>query len=262
VAAAYDMDGQRQWIRLIETPNHSWGHSASPLLINDMVLIQLNQLHAIDIATGQTRWNASIRPRWGSSIHLKIGDVDTAITPNGEVINAVDGKILATGLGSLEYNTPVHIDGIIYFIEHRATAVRVPAAAAGPYEKVWTQTIHNDRYYASPLIHRGLIYAITRKATFTVLHADTGNIAYSRQLDLGRGEFYPSPIATRDHVVMSIDNGAMLSLKPGAEYVPVSTNRLNAFKSSPIIVNDRLIVRTEDALICIGTSVEQTALSR
>ena len=45
---------------------------------------------------------------------------------SGDAFRASDGSSLAAGLDSLEYATPIADDGVVYFVEKRATAALLP----------------------------------------------------------------------------------------------------------------------------------------
>ena len=57
VAAAYGLDGQRAWIRLVEEPDHSWGHSASPTMAGGHLIVQVEGTTiSLDSQDGTTVW--------------------------------------------------------------------------------------------------------------------------------------------------------------------------------------------------------------
>ncbi|HOS44812.1 MAG TPA: PQQ-binding-like beta-propeller repeat protein, partial [Armatimonadota bacterium] len=39
LVACYTLDGARVWARVVEKPNHGWGHSCSPVLVGDTLII-------------------------------------------------------------------------------------------------------------------------------------------------------------------------------------------------------------------------------
>jgi hypothetical protein len=47
VVVAYDYDGNRKWIKLVERPAHDWGHSSSPVLSGGKLLIHVQNLFAL-----------------------------------------------------------------------------------------------------------------------------------------------------------------------------------------------------------------------
>jgi outer membrane protein assembly factor BamB len=53
VVATYTPEGKRVWAKFIESPRIDHGLSASPLLIDDKLIVHLRDLVALDIATGK-----------------------------------------------------------------------------------------------------------------------------------------------------------------------------------------------------------------
>jgi outer membrane protein assembly factor BamB len=257
VAAAYDFDGTRLWIRMVQQPEHQWGHSSSPVLAGNTLVVLVRDLFGLDPDTGEVKWRTRSRHRWGSPIATQIGDTHVIITPNGEVVRADDGHTLATGLGQLEYAAPVVHDGVVYFIENNSRAVRLPQTAAEPFEveRLWSARVEGDRHYASPVIHDGLIYTISRGENLTVLDAATGDKLYERPMRLGGSmpnSAYPSITLAGNLLYVSSESGATAVMRPGREYDEVARNKTTGFRGSPVFVGDRLYLRCFDALRCIS----------
>ncbi len=255
VVAAYTIGGERLWARYVEQPDHRWGHSASPVLGGGRLIVHIRDLVALDPATGEEAWRAESKVAWGSPVVAEIGDAEAVITPLGDVFRADSGEPVATEIGKLEYATPVIQDGIIYFIEKRATAVKLPAALDQPFETLWESRLQGSRHYASSLIHDGLIYAVSREEDFSILDAETGEMLHERKLDLGSGSnsAYPSISLAGGHVYLSTENGTTVVLEPGREYKEVARNKIEDFRTSPVFVGDRMIVRASDHLYCFGS---------
>ena len=79
IAACYDMEGNRKWIKMLEKPKDDWGHSASPLIVGDKLLVHINSLIALDKKTGEQIWKSEAKPRWGTSVHTRIDDSGTTM---------------------------------------------------------------------------------------------------------------------------------------------------------------------------------------
>jgi len=254
VAACYDMYGNRRWIRLVQKPTHEYGHSSSPLLVGDKLIIHVRDIFGLDAATGETIWRAKSEPHWGSILHVRIADVDLAVSSHGDVVRISDGKLLAAGLQPLDYNSPAIKDGVIYFIQHDGKAVKLSSPSTGSIEieVLWKTSPPDDRYYGSPLVHQGLIYVIHRTNMFSVIDASTGEVVYSRKLNLGRGTTYPSITLGGKYIYVSIDNGTTLVLEPGREYKEIARNRLEKFRTCPVFVGKRMFIRGQWNLYCVG----------
>ena len=248
------MEGNRKWVKFIEKPKHKYGHSASPLIVGDKVLVPILNLTALNLTDGEVAWTVKSKPRWGTPITVRIGKTDVAITPNGEIVRVADGKILAAGVSAVEYCAPVLKDGIVYFVENGGKAIRLPSTASDSIEPevLWKTTPKKDRYYASPIVHDGLIYACTRSKVFSVIDATTGEVVYQKKLDLGGGTMYPSMTLAGGLLYVSIDNGTTVVLEPGREYKEIARNKLEGFRTTPVFIGKRMYVRGLKNLYCVG----------
>ena len=257
VAACYTVDGQRQWIRMVDEPTHRWGHSSSPVLVENTLVILINgHLHGLDTNSGEPQWQIESDQRFGTPIHAHFQGQDAVVTPSGQIVAVANGDVLASSLGNLEYCTPVLHEQVLYFIEGTSRAIQLPIDDAEPKE-VWKQKVKGSRHYASPVIHHGLVYTISREEKMTVLDAKSGEIVYQRELDLGGNKpnsAYPSVTLAGDFLFFSSESGQTIVVQPGREYVEVSRNKLERFRASPVFRGNRLYIRGLEHLYCIGST--------
>lgn len=254
VVACYDLDGERQWIHRSEAAKHGWGHSASPVLAGNKLLIHINSLMAFDKQTGEMLWQREAKPRWGTPSVTSIAGTDVLITANGDFFQAEDGEPLARELSPLDYAGPLVRDGIVYFVQFEGKAFKLPSDVSAPFEPelVWQTTPRKERYYASSVYHDGLLYAINQRNHFSVIDSNTGEVLHEERLKLGKGTVYPSITLAGSYLFLSSDNGTTLVLAPGPEPKLVATNKLDLFRSSPVFDGKRMYVRTYEYLYCIG----------
>lgn len=255
LVACYDLDGKRQWIQLIEHPTSAYGHGASPLLVGNKLLVHYADLVALDVKDGAEVWRTKLPPSHGTPLHTKIGAVDVAITPNGQIVRVADGTIVADKLGSSGPNSPLLHDGIIYFIRSEARAVKVPADLSAPVkaDALWKGRLTGGGYwFASPILHDGLIYGINAMGILSVVDAKTGKLVYEQRLTFGSGQVYPSITLAGGLLFISSDEGVTLVLEPGREYKEVAKNSLEKFRSTPVFQGKRMYVRCAEHLYCIA----------
>lgn len=252
VVAAWDLEGNRLWAREVQRPSHRWGHSASPTLAGGHLVVHFVDVIALDPGTGEEVWRAASQPRWGSLTRTTIAGTDVVVTPNGDVFRASDGKAIATEIGKVTYATPVVEDGVIYFIQKRATAVKIPDSLDGAFETLWEARLEGSRHYASPVIEGGRVYAVSREQKFSILDAVTGKLLHASTLDLDKGanSAYPSLAVAGGKVFVSAENGTTAVLEPGDDYEELKRNSVEGFRSSPVFHDDRLYLRTFDHLYC------------
>ena len=256
VVAAHGADGKRLWARVVQQPQHGWGHSASPTLGGGLLIVHIQDLIALDPAHGNEVWRAASEVRFGSPIVVDIGGTDVAITPAGDAFRAVDGKQVAAGLGSLQYATPVVDGDVLYFIEKKATAVRLPDDLAAGFASVqlWQSNVEGSRHYASPVIHGDLIYAVSREERLSILDARTGLVLHERALDLGSGSnsAYASVTLAGSRLFVSASNGSTVVLESGRTYRELARNKVEEFRTTPVFDGDRMYLRAAEYLYCIG----------
>ena len=258
LAAAYDLEGNRLWLKLIEHPTVTYGHGASPVLVKDKLLVHFSDLVALSTKDGSEIWRTKIAPSHGTAIHTRIGDVDTVVHPNGQVVRVADGVILATKLGNCGPNSPLIQDGNVYFMASQARGFTLPSSLDGKVEwpLLWkgkgTNMKGGGYWFPSPILHNDLIYALNATANFTVVDAKTGEKVFEEKLELEGGQCYPSITMAGKYLFVSSDNGHTLILEPGREYKEVAHNSLEPFRSSLVFEGKRMYVRSTKHLWCIG----------
>ena len=128
----------------------------------------------------------------------------------------------------------------------------MPSSISERLESLWKSNLKGgDYWFASPVYHDGLIYAVNGNCNFSVVEAQTGKLVYYDRLDFG-GRVYPSIALAGKYVFVSSDNGVTIVLEPGREYKEIARNTLETFRSSPIFEGKRMYVRTLKHLWCIA----------
>jgi outer membrane protein assembly factor BamB len=258
LAAAYDLEGKRLWLKLIEHSTAAYGHGASPVLVNDKLLVHFADLVALNTKDGSEVWRTKISPNHGTSMHTRVGDVDVIVHPTGHVVRVADGVVLGKNLGSCGPNSPLIQDGKAFFTAGQARGFRFPASLEAPvkWEPLWkgkgTSIKGGGYWFPSPILHDGLLYALSASGNFTVVDAETGQRVYDEKLELKGGECYPSITLAGKYLFASSDNGHTLVLEPGREFKEVAHNTLETFRSSLVFEGKRMYVRSVKHLWCIG----------
>lgn len=256
LAACYDLEGKRQWLKLIEQPTAAYGHGSSPLLVIDKLLVHFTDLVALNRHDGSEAWRARISPGHGTPMHARLGDVDVAIHPSGNVYRISDGSVLAKGLGATGPNSPLVQDGKVFFVAGQVRGYTLPTSSEIPatWPPLWkgANLKGGGYWFPSPVLHDGLIYAMNASSIFSVVDAQTGQLVYERRLDFGGGQSYPSITLAGNRLYVSSDNGTTIVLEPGREYQELARNSLETFRSSLVFEGKRMYVRTTKGLWCIG----------
>jgi len=255
IVSCFTVDGTRQWTRFLEKPTHVWGHSGSPVLVGDTLIVQYLEMFGLDAKTGAVRWHAKHHHIWGTPAVARLGTRDVILTDGGEVVNVADGSTLATTGMPLEYNSPYFQDGILYCVSNdKARAFQLALKDDGKVEvtRLWETTVSRERYYASPLLVDGLLYVVNKNGVLSVLDAKDGTLAYEQRLDLG-GTVYPTPILAGKTILLSSDTGKSVTITPGRTYQELTRNTLDPYRTTPVCDGNRLYIRTtkkESKLYC------------
>jgi outer membrane protein assembly factor BamB len=256
LAACYDLQGNRQWLKLIEHPTAAYGHGSSPLLVGDKLLVHFCDLVALNTRDGSEAWRVQVSPGHGTAMHARLGDVDVAIHPSGNVYRVSDGSLLAKGLGSTGPNSPLVQDGKVFFVAGQVHGYALPTSSEIPaaWQPLWkgANLKGGGYWFPSPILHDDLIYAMNASSIFSVVDATTGQVVYERRLDFGDGQSYPSITLAGNRLFVSSDNGTTIVLQPGRQYEELARNSLETFRSSLVFEGKRMYVRTTKGLWCIG----------
>lgn len=259
VVVCYDLDGRLVWSDVLpDNPQSMWGHSSSPLLVDDKLIVNIEHTVAFAAATGRRLWHTRLGQSWGSAVRARIGQESLILLANGRILRASDGKVLkrVSGLGNA---SPVVHGGVAYYIGVRAEAHELPATLDPGADSLelktrWSVQLKGGDIYASPIIHNGLIYTVSTQKVMNVLDAASGEIRMTRRLPLGEEPAWASLCLGGEHLYISSRDGTTLILAAGPQYQEVARNQLEYFISTPMLHGNRMFVRTSERLYCIGGS--------
>jgi outer membrane protein assembly factor BamB len=291
VAACYDLDGKRRWIRRVPAPDLSY--ASSPALADGTLGVFLHRLVGLDSQTGAIRWEQKkIRENIGAILSARIAGTAVFVSSIGDVVRAGDGKMLYRepdrAGGKSSWAPPVILGNLVYLPRYgvkqllvldfssvtgdnwkpRRTAIHVPDGIGKNPEGALV-----DRPSpGSPLVVDGLAYLVDIYSTLYVFDLKAGKMLYHRDTDL-RGLFHynavpvaASPTLIGKHIVIQDNQGTAQVLEPGRDYRPVRTNRLatqldrywpipaqeTVAYAPPISDGNRIFIRGERYLYCIG----------
>ncbi len=93
VAACYDLDGRRQWIRRLEAKKLFY--SAAPAVIGGKLAVYFSRMYGLDARTGRIAWEQpEVNKTVASLLSARLAGVEVFISQQGEVVRASDGKML------------------------------------------------------------------------------------------------------------------------------------------------------------------------
>jgi len=245
-----------------------WGHSSSPVVYRDLLILQSDHesgayILALDTATGEARWRADRGEGLRSFSTPLIVE-----GPEGDelVVNAragLDGYDPATGEwlwhadGVNEYPVPsaTHDDaGTVYTSRgHRAgpyLAVRLGGRGVVDETHVRWRVDTGAPYISSILYYDGLVYMANGGGIVTVVDAGSGDRLWQDRVG---GVYSASPLAGDGRVYLFSETGETVVLEAGPEPRVLGRNDLGEpIVASPAASDGRIFIRTERALIAVG----------
>lgn len=249
----------------------NFGEGESPFLYKDRIFIQWDSedksfMVALDKNTGEEVWRVDRdeKSSWATPFVVEINgniQVITCATNQVRSYNYHTGEILWTssGLTRNVIPNPVYADGILYvmsgFRGNALQAIDLSKASGditGSDAILWTYN-QDTPYTPSPLLMDGKLYFLrANNGELTCLDAKTGKVYYSKEKLEGIGNLYSSPSGIGDRIYIAAEN-ICLVIKAGEKFEIMSSNELNDnFHASPVIIDNKLILRGFDSLYCFS----------
>ena len=259
MVVCYDLDGNLKWHIQHKPIFHDWGGSTSPVLVQDRIIVHFDDHYfAHRISDGKELWQFKSPLVYGTPVVTYLDATALLVTPQGVLLNVETGEALGEPVFKpMPYASPLVKDGVIYAVGHKdslCTAVQLPASVESLKRNgakvLWARGIKRDRYYGTPVIHNGLLYAITRNHALTVLDVKTGETVYEKRVPKLKGQSYMSPTLARGHIYLNGEKGSLVVLQAGKEYVEVARSHLAPFRTTLIFVGNRMFLRSNEFLYC------------
>jgi outer membrane protein assembly factor BamB len=268
---ALDMNGKVVWQRHLGKElspfDVLWGHSSSPTLFEDTLLLLCDHttssyLLALDKRTGKEKWRAD-RGKGKSSYSTPL----VVPGPNGpEVIvnsservdayNARTGEPLwhTGGTNRFPVPSPLFHDGVIYMSRgYRSSpymAIRPGGKGDVTKSHVMWENTTGGPYISSLVYDNGLIYMATDVGAVTVVDAKDGSRVWQQRIE---GVFSASPVAADGKIYFVSENGETIVVRAGRTPEVLSRNDLGERQiASPAVSNGQIFIRTDDHLFALG----------
>ena len=267
---AFDHKGKEVWQADVGTKTHEWGTSASPVLYKNLVFInasvESDSLYALDRKTGKEKWRAKgIRESWNTPVLV------TAKSGRKELVVATQGTVLAfdpdsgeqfwsckTDIGWYMVPSVVASDGIVYCLGGRSGTASLAVRAGGSGDvtethRLWTSPKGSN--VTSPVFLNGHLYWMNdSRGVAYCAKADSGEVLYEKRLERA-DQVYASALLADGRVYYVARDGRtfVLAAMPGFEQLAVNNLRDGGvFNSSPAVDGNRLLIRSDKFLYCIG----------
>jgi outer membrane protein assembly factor BamB len=271
---ALNRDGTIKWQRHlgkeISPFDIQWGHSSSPVIFRDLLILlcdhpSASYVLAVDKRTGKDRWKADRgKGRSSYSTPLVVERVESA-TGAELIVNSterIDSYDAATGrplwftgeANRFPIPSPVVHDGVVYASRGYRSGPYMAIRTGGTGDITGTHVVWRvptgAPYVTSLLYYDGAVYMANDVGVLTAVDAKTGDRLWQQRVD---GVFSASPVAGGGHVYFVSENGDTIVVKAGKAPEVIARNAIGERAlASPAISNGRIFIRTDDHVFCIG----------
>ena len=269
--AAIDVNGKLAWKRHLGKEyaafDLDWGHSSSPVLFRDRLILLCyhkgaSYLLALDKRTGKELWKVDRGKDLKSySTPLVIeGPEDAELIVNSsenmEAFDPMTGKALWKFVEPTRFAVPmpVYHDGVLYVSRGYRSgpymALRTGRRAELAKEKLLWHVETGAPYSSSLVYANGLLFMATEMGIVTCLDAKTGERVWRERLG---GIYSASPVAADGKVYLFSESGETLVLKASRTPEVLARNKLNVrVIGSPAFAGGKIFIRGDRQLVAIG----------
>jgi outer membrane protein assembly factor BamB len=282
---AWDYTGKELWRVNLGTldsgwfldPAFQWGHSSSPIIHRNAVILQADiqkgsYIAAWDLATGKPLWRterADEISTWGTPTIARTADGRDVLVTNGTKIRGYDpasGKQLWT-LGpnsEITIGTPVAGNGLVYVTGGYPPVRPIYAIRPGgegdiSLQKgqesnqsiVWSNMTEGT-YIPTPLLYDGYLFTLNINGVLTAYDPQTGKRAFRGRVGTG-GAFSASPIGADGRLYISSEDGEVYVISATPDLKQIAKNDMKeAIMATPAISDGLIVLRTMGHLYGVG----------
>jgi len=267
VVAAYDFDGNQEWMVAVGDFISAHGFSSCPVLFNDMVIVNgdhdgKSYVVALDRETGEERWRIARRNGIRSYVTPIIREIDgrTQMVMSGSQhiasFDPHDGSLHWEIEGPTEqFVASMVYDGKLFFMtcgypDYHVMGIRPDGEDDVTDTHVaWHQTSARC-YVPSPVVLGGYLLAADDRGTANCFDASDGTMLWKERL----GKHYTASLVHANGLAYFIaDDGITKIVRPGSTLNVIAENPLGEYCiASPAISDGQLCIRGEKHLYCIA----------
>ena len=280
---AYDTKGTLLWKQDLGVLNpglwndkeSSWGHSSSPIIYRDLVIVQADGhkqsfIAAFNLKDGKQAWRVERNEitSWATPTIYQGKDRVELIANGGRYIRSYDpltGKELwrfSDNETQVKMQAPLVAHDLIYITGGYPAGRPMYAFRGGASGDIslksgeekngflaWS-TSKGSPYTPTPIIYGDLLYVLADNGVFSTYDAKTGELIYQQRLP---SSFSASPVATHGKLYLASEDGDVFVVKAGRKYELLSKNTMGRpLMATPALSQGMLILRGESAVYAIG----------
>ncbi len=275
---AVDHNGQQKWQRDFGTWISQHGFGASPMVYKDKVIFFNSQqaervpsgspgesrVIAVSCKDGSDIWKAPLTATRTCyavpSIYKNAKGEDQLVSCNtGDGFFSLDPETGKRNWATLPFKmrtvaSTLIADGLIIGSNGSGGGgnylVAIRPDREGVNAPVKAYEIQRANYVPSPVAVDGKLFLFTDKGIAQCVDLQTGKMHWQQRLAKG---FSGSPVATANHVYVMDEDGNLYVIAVSDSYELVSKHPLGeSTRATPAIAGNRLYLRTDSRLICVG----------
>jgi outer membrane protein assembly factor BamB len=285
VMIAWDYSGKELWRVNLGTldsgwffdPAFQWGHSSSPIIHRNAVILQADIqkgsfIAAWDVATGKPLWRterADEISTWGTPTIARTADGRDVLVTNGTKIRGYDpasGKQLWT-LGpnsEITIGTPVSGNGLVYVTGGYPPVRPIYAIRPGAEGDISLQkgqesnqsiawsNMTEGTYIPTPLLYDGYLFTLNVNGVLSAYDPQSGRRAFRGRVGTG-GAFSASPVGADGRLYIASEDGEVYVISATPDMKQIAKNDMKeVIMSTPAISDGLIIVRTMGHLYGVG----------
>ncbi len=275
--ACMDLDGTMKWHRLEPTYEGitRYGASSSPVLFENLVIttfiaesrrgiedVEKNSyIRARELTTGEVVWQTTppgAHDSYGTPLiaHGEDGPLLLFVTAThavaydprtGELVWSCQVPTKQVVPSIVADTTTAYVIGGLHYRRAMAIPLTGPGDSENPQFR-WDLS-KPVPMTASPILHDGLLYWITRSGIAVCVDAIDGQIVWTKRLG---GQYFPSPVLADGKIYFPSDTGEVIVAAAGREFKQLAKNTIGEeVLASPAVSNRCLFLRTREHLYCI-----------
>lgn len=270
----YTLAGELVWKTSVgtEVDSHKWGSGASLILHQDLLIVNAScesqSIRGLNKMTGEEVWRVGeIVDSWSTPLVVPApaGGEELVVVDRFKILglDPVTGRQLWVCQKESDYVCPSVIahGSVAYLINSRFKALLLALRTGGRGDVTgshieWTLPKWTTRV-STPIYHDGHLYALDFNGHALCADAKSGREVYRERLELsGAGDKVYASVVAGDgkwYGVSRLDGAVVLALSP--EFKLLARNHLDddsVFNATPVIAGNRLLIRSDRALYCIG----------
>lgn len=243
---AYDLDGNQIWGKDMGVKMRmrlSFGEGIAPTLHEDSLILGFDQegdsfVVVLDKNTGKEKWRAARDEisAWSAPFVVEHGGRKQVIISASKKVRSYDlqsGKLIweAAGLGANVIPAPVHQNGIVYVMSGYRDPNLMAIRLGRDGDLTGTDAIlwslqRGTSYTPSPVLQDNKLYFVTDTGMLTCLNATTGAPYYQQQRLPKPYSFKSSPVAVNGKLYLATENEDVVVVKMGEKFEVLATNTL------------------------------------